>query len=288
MATTMNEPPDSHREQVIRPDVGVLDVDLPDLIHYRDLIWLLVRRDFVSLYKQTVLGPAWFVLKPLLTTLTFVLVFGKVARLSTDGLPQLLFYFSGVLMWTYFSETFSKVSNVFFANANLFRKVYFPRLIIPLSILLSSLLTWFLQFLTLASFMLFYRWKGVVIATNSLALMTPVLLLMLAAFGLGLGILVTALTTKYRDLSFLLSFGIQLMMYGTPVIYPMSSIPESYRWLFLLNPLTPVFETFRYGFLGAGTFSWSQLAWSAFAIALVLLWALIVFSRVEKTFVDTI
>ncbi len=286
--TTMHDATEPYREHVIRPGTRLLDVDLPDLIHYRDLIWLLVRRDLVSLYKQTILGPAWFVLKPLLTTLAFVLVFGRIARLSTDGLPQFLFYFSGVLMWTYFSDTFSKVSNVFIANANLFRKVYFPRLILPLSILLSSLLTWLLQFFTLLGFMFWYHYHGVSISTNTMVLVTPLLVLMLAAFALGLGIFVSALTVKYRDLSFLLSFGIQLMMYGTPVIYPLSTLPEAYRWLLLLNPLTSVIETFRYAFLGAGTFSWSNLAWSAGVISLFLVWALIIFGRVEKTFVDTI
>ena len=200
----------------------------------------------------------------------------------------MLFYFAGTLMWTYFADSFSKISNVFVANANLFRKVYFPRLIIPLSILLSNLLTWTLQFLTFSAFLIFYRWRGIEVETNNLAFLMPLLVLMIAGLGLGLGIFVSALTTKYRDLSFLLTFGIQLVMYATPVIYPMSTIPQEYRWLFLLNPLTPIMEAFRFGFLGAGTFSWSQLAWSGLVISLFLLWSLIIFGRVEKTFVDTV
>jgi lipopolysaccharide transport system permease protein len=275
-------------EQRIRPESGWFDVDFKEIPRYRALIWLLVRRDFVSLYKQTLLGPAWFILKPLLTTLTFVLIFGRVAKLSTDGLPHLLFYFSGTFTWLYFSDVFTKVSGSFIANANLFRKVYFPRLIIPISILVSGMATWLLQLLTFGVFIAYYRWTGSDVRPNSVALLTPALLLMLAAAALGLGILVAALTMKYRDLSFLLSFGIQLMMYATPVIYPVSAIPEEYRWLFYLNPLTPIMEAFRYGFLGSGTFSWPQLAASAAAIALILLLGLSFFGRAEKTFVDLV
>lgn len=273
---------------VIRPDVGWFDVDLREVLRYRDLVWLLVRRDFVSIYKQTILGPLWFILKPLLTTLTFVVIFGRVAKLSTDGLPQLLFYFSGTIMWFYFSDSFLKISTFFTTNAKLFQKVYFPRLIIPLSILLSSFFGWLLQFATFLGFVAFYKWKGFPVETGSVALLTPVLLLLVAALGLGLGIFVSALTTKYRDLSFLLSFGIQLLMYATPVIYPMSSIPEKYQWLVLVNPLAPLIEAFRFGFLGEGTFAWRYLAVSGATTAAVLVFGLMIFGRVEKTFVDTV
>ncbi len=280
--------PDALPEYVISPGSGWLEIDLGELLHYRGLIWLLVRRDFVAIYKQTILGPAWFVLKPLLTTLTFVVVFGKIAQLSTDGLPQFLFYFSGTFMWQYFSDTFLKTSNFFVASAKILRKVYFPRLIIPLSILISNVLVWLLQFAMFIGFLSFFRLRGVDVGTNRIAWLTPVLLLLLAAFGMGLGTLASALTVKYRDLSFLLTFGIQLMMYATPVIYPLSTVPQEYRWLLLLNPLTPVLEAFRYGFLGQGSFTSIQLGVSALAIAVTLLIGLAAFSRAERTFVDLV
>lgn len=275
-------------EIVIRPSGGWFDVDLEELVRYRGLIWLLVRRDFVSIYKQTILGPTWFVLKPLLTTLTFVVIFGRIAKLSTDGLPQFLFYLAGTLMWSAFSDTFLKISGFFITNAKIFRKVYFPRLIVPLSTLISSLIVWCLQFVMFLAFIIFYRYRGIEITPSRLSLLTPLLLLLLAALATGLGIFVSALTIKYRDLSFLLNFGIQLMMYATPVIYPLSTVPENYRWILLLNPLTPIMEAFRYSFLGQGSFSWSQLGFSAVVISAILLIGLSVFGRVEKTFIDLV
>ncbi len=291
MASFNNAPagaPGTLRELVIKADSGWFDIDLEEVLRYRGLIWLLVRRDFVSVYKQTILGPSWFILKPLVTTLTFVFIFGQVAQLSTDGLPQFLFYFSGTFMWASFSDAFLKISSFLTVSAKILRKVYFPRLIIPLSILISNLLVWCLQFVFFLGFVAFYRLRGVEIEMNAMAFMAPLLLLMLAGLGLGLGLFVAALTVKYRDLSFLLSFGIQLMMYATPVIYPLSTVPERFRWLLLLNPLTPIMEAFRYGFLGQGSFTWGQLGTSAVLIVLVLLWALSIFSRAEKTFVDLI
>lgn len=281
-------PAGAHSEYVIKPGSGLFDIDVRELLHYRGLIWLLVRRDFVSIYKQTILGPTWFLLKPLLTTLTFVIIFGRVAKLSTDGLPHVLFYYSGTVMWFYFSDSFSKISSTFTTNAKIFRKVYFPRLVMPLATLSSNLLAWSLQFSAFIAFIVFYRLRGIDVHTNLVAALTPVLILLLAACGLGLGTIVAAFTTKYRDLSFLLSYGIQLLMYATPVIYPVSTIPDKYRWVFFLNPLTSIIETFRYGFLGEGSFAWSQLAMSAGIIAVLFLLGLSLFGRVEKTFVDLV
>jgi lipopolysaccharide transport system permease protein len=273
---------------VIRPKAGWFDLHLADLWRYRDLVMLFVRRDFVATYKQTVLGPLWFILQPLLTTLTFTLIFGNVARLSTDGLPKILFYLSGVTAWGYFSECLLKTSETFSANANIFGKVYFPRLAVPLSIVISNLIKFGIQLALFLGFYLYFLAKGTAIHPTSTLWLLPLLILLMAALGLGSGIIISSMTTRYRDLRFLVQFGTQLLMYSTPVIFPLSRLPEQYRWIMLSNPMTPIIETFRYAFLGTGTFNWSQLGYTAAAAALILAAGVLLFNHVERTFMDTV
>jgi len=273
---------------IIRPKTGWFDIDFRELWQYRDLIMLFVRRDFVSVYKQTILGPAWFILQPLLTTIMFTVVFGSIAKIPTDGMPPMLFYLAGNVSWMYFQECINKTSNTFIANANIFGKVYFPRLAVPISIVITNLITFALQFAFFLAFLVYYMWQGSTAVPNWYALMTPVFLLMMAALGLGLGIIVSALTTKYRDLRFLVTFGVQLFMYATPVVYPLSEVPESYRHWLLANPMTPIVEGFRYAFLGSGAYRGEHLLISAATITVILAVGIILFSRVEKTFMDTV
>lgn len=275
---------------IIRPKSGWLELHLDDLWRYRDLLWMFVRRDFVAQYKQTILGPLWFLIQPLLTTLTFTIIFSGVAKLSTDGLPPLLFYLAGTAPWNYFATCVTKTSTTFVTNANLFGKVYFPRLVTPISIVISTLIQFAIQFALLLGTLIWYLAKGEPITPHwaGIALMSPLLIAMMAALGLGVGIIVSALTTKYRDLSFLVTFGIQLAMYATPVVYPLSSVPERYRSWMELNPMTPVIEAYRAVYLGVGAFDWGALTYSAGFTFATLLVGIIIFNRVEKTFVDTV
>jgi lipopolysaccharide transport system permease protein len=274
---------------IIQPQRNWLDLRLGELWRYKDLVLLFVRRDFVAAYKQTILGPLWYLIQPLLTTLTFTVIFGAIAKLPTDGLPQFLFYLSGTVIWTYFADCLTKTSNTFVQNANLFGKVYFPRLAVPVSILISNLITFLIQFGLFIAFAAFFALRGADIHPNWLwVALSPALVLMMAGLGLGFGVIISALTTKYRDLRFLVTFGVQLLMYATPVIYPVSSIPEQFRWLILANPLTPIVEAFRYAFLGAGTVDPGHLLYAlAFMLAAVVVGSL-VFNRVEATFMDTV
>jgi lipopolysaccharide transport system permease protein len=273
---------------IIRPKVGWFDFNMKELWQYRDLILLFVRRDFVSVYQQTILGPLWFIIQPLLTTVMFTIVFGNIANIPTDGLPHLLFYLSGTVTWSYFSECLNKTSNTFIANAGIFGKVYFPRLSVPVSIVISNLIAFALQFSIFLCFLIYYIIKGNTVIPNSMILFTPILILMMALLGLGLGIIISALTTKYRDLRFLVNFGIQLFMYATPVIYPLSVIPEKYRVWILVNPMTSIVETFRYAYLGKGAFEWNYLGISAIFTLCILFVGIMLFSKIEKTFMDTV
>jgi len=273
---------------VIRPQRGLFDLRLGELWNYRDLIGLFVRRDFVAVYKQTILGPLWYLIQPVLTSLIFTVIFGRIARLSTDGLPQFLFYMSGTVVWTYFADCLTKTSNTFITNAQLFGKVYFPRLAVPVSILLSNMIAFSIQFLLFLGFMLYFWFNGANVKPNLWVLFTPVLIVMMAGLGLGFGIIVSSLTTRYRDLRFLVTFGVQLWMFVTPVIYPVSTIPERLRPLIALNPLTPVVETFRYAYLGSGTVSGLNLLYSAGIMLVVLAIGVLLFNRIEATFMDTV
>lgn len=252
---------------------------------------MFVKRDFAANYKQTILGPLWFFIQPLLTSITFFLIFNKVGGISTGKVPQILFYLAGLSCWNYFAETINRTSTVFKDNANLFGKVYFPRLIIPLSIVLSNLLRFGIQFFLFLIVLLYYWWQQpLVIQPNAYMLLTPYLLLLMAGFGIGLGMIISSLTTKYRDLVFLVSFGVQLLMYATPVIYSLSlpTIPTSYRTVLWYNPLAPILETFRFAYLGQGMFSWAMLLYSSCWMGVLLTVGILIFNKVEKRFMDTI
>jgi len=276
-------------DMVIEPHRRLLDLKLGDLWRYKDLVLLFVRRDFVSVYKQTILGPLWYLIQPLLTTVIFTVVFGNIASLPTDGLPKFLFYMSGTVVWSYFASCLTKTSETFVQNANLFGKVYFPRLAVPVSILISNLITFLIQFALFLAFVLYFVLRGTLIQPNWLWIaLSPILLLMMAGLGLGLGIIVSSLTTKYRDLRFLVQFGVQLLMYATPVIYPVSSIPARFQWIIQANPMTPIIEAFRYAFLGTGTVNLPNLAYSFGFMLVVVIVGSIIFNRVEATFMDTV
>jgi lipopolysaccharide transport system permease protein len=272
----------------IKPQTSLFDVKLRENYEYRDLLWLLVRRDFISFYKQTVLGPAWFFVQPIFTVLIYSLIFGSVAGISTDGLPKPLFYLAGVVTWNYFSDCFIKTSSVFRDNAYIFGKVYFPRLIMPLSVVFSNLVKFGVQLLLFLVMMLFYYLKGAEFHFTPYVLLFPVLIVLMACLGLGLGMVVSALTTKYRDLAFLVSFGVPLLMYATTVVFPLSAAPHKFVNLIKFNPMTPIIETFRKGFLGAGTFSWSMLGYTTAITCVVLFAGILIFNKVEKSFVDTV
>lgn len=279
---------DEHWTTVIEPHGRLFDLKLGELWRYRDLIYLFVRRDFVAQYKQTILGPAWHLLQPLLTTAMFTVVFGRIARIPTDGVPPFLFYMAGTVLWAYFSAVLLGTAGTFTANAHIFGKVYFPRLAVPVSLVLSRLIAFAIQFFFLLGFLAYFMWRGSNVAPNTWVLATPVLLLMMAALGLGLGVIVSALTTRYRDLAVLVGFGVQLLMYATPIIYPLSVLPERYRTWAALNPIAPVVELFRYAYLGAGTVSTGLLAYSVAVIAAILFVGVVMFNRVERTFMDTV
>jgi lipopolysaccharide transport system permease protein len=277
----------------IKPHDTVFNLHLKDVWNYRDLLWLLVRRDFVSFYKQTVLGPVWFFIQPIFTTIIFTIIFSRIAKLSTNDSPPVLFYMAGSIAWNYFADCLNKTSTVFRDNSNIFGKVYFPRLIMPLSIVFSNLVKFAVQFGLFIIIFLFYAlqhyyFNGVKVAPNWYALLFPVVILLMAILGLGLGLIITALTTKYRDLTFVVTFGMQLMMYVTPVVYPLSFAPAKYRALIALNPMSGLIETFRYGFLGTGQFYPGAFAYSIVASLLFFVLGLVIFNKVEKNFVDTV
>ena len=263
-------------------------VNFKELWHYRDLLLMLLKRDFITFYKQTILGPIWFFIQPVLTSLIYVVLFGQVAKLSTDGLPQIAFYLSGITIWNYFSDSLIKTSAVFQNNASIFGKVYFPRLIMPLSIVFSGLLKFFIQFGLFIAVVLYFACVKESIHPNLWILMTPILIILMATFALGLGMIFSSLTTKYKDLTFLLTFGIQLYMYATPVVYPISAMPAKYKWIVNANPLTGIFECFRYGYLGSGHFNPNSLIYTTVFSILILLIGVVIFNKVEKSFMDTV
>ncbi|CAN5389112.1 ABC transporter permease [soil metagenome] len=265
------------------------ELQLKEVWDYRDLLWMFIKRDFVSVYKQTILGPIWFFVQPILTTVMFTVIFSGVAKIPTDGLPPMLFYLAGTTPWNYFSSCLNKTSGTFVNNAHLFGKVYFPRLVTPLSIVISNLVQFSIQFLLFFGFLAYYYFKGIELHPNwaMVVILTPLLLLLMALLGLGTGILVSSLTTKYRDLTFLIGFGVQLAMYATPVIYPMSSIPDNYRPFIEANPMSAIIESFRAIYLG-GTIPWRQLGISAAVTSVLLLIGIAVFNKVERTFMDTV
>jgi len=273
----------------LTPRKGWLDIDLAGLWQYRDLLRLLVRRDFVAYYKQTILGPLWYLVQPLTSTLVFTVIFGMVAKLPTDGLPPFLFYLSGLVPWAYFSNCAVATSGTFTSNVGLFGKVYFPRLILPISVVTTNLFTFSIQFCLFLAFLVYFKFAGATVAPNWLwIIFFPALLVQIGLLGIGIGAIVSSLTTKYRDLSLLVNFGIQLWMYMTPVVYPVSQVPERWQWVYRLNPMAGVVETFRAMFLG-GPGPGSAAILSSVLVTLAILFAgVVIFNRVERTFVDTI
>ena len=275
---------------IIRPKRHAFDINFKEIWQYRDLLYMFVKRDVITVYKQTVLGPIWFIVQPILTTVIYIVVFGNIAQISTDGQPMALFYLSGIVIWNYFAESFNQTSDTFSQNAAIFGKVYFPRLIMPLSKVVSGLIKFFIQ---LAFFMVVYAWYLVQgeasVQPNWTLALIPVYVAIMALMGMGTGILFTSMTTKYRDLKFLITFGVQLLMYATPVIYPMSTIPEGkLKTLIMANPLSPIVEGFKYAFLGAGHFSWGALGYSAAFTAVMLIIGIVVFHKTERNFIDTV
>lgn len=273
---------------IIKPRKRWFDINLKALWRYRDLYRMYVRRDIVTEYKQTILGPLWYLIQPLLTTIMYMFVFGGLAGISTEGAPQPLFYMSGIMLWNYFNSAFSVSSNVFTANASVFGKVWFPRLVVPLAGITSNLLKMLIQLVLFVIMYVGYLIAGTELHVTWSILLFPYLVLLLAFHAMSMGLIISSLTTKYHDLKYLVSFGMQLFMYATPIIYPLSLAPGKYRFLLELNPLTPIFEAFKYSCLGCGSLSWGGLLYSTLFMLIMLFLSVIVFSRVERNFMDTV
>jgi len=273
---------------IVKPHTKWHDLRLGEIFKYKDLLLLFVKRDFVSVYKQTILGPVWFFIQPIITSITFTVIFGNLAKISTDGLPPVLFYMCGITLWNYFADTLNKTSDTFTANANIFGKVYFPRMIVPLSVVLSNLIKLAVQFILFLCIWSFYLAKTNTLNPNYTLLLIPFLIILIGFLGLSFGIIISSMTTKYRDLKFLISFGVQLLMYASPIVYPLSIVPGKYKWLILANPVTSIIETFKYAFLGVGEFSWWNLGYSLIFTLILFFIGLVIFHRVEKSFMDTV
>lgn len=271
----------------IRPNTSFFQLNIKEILEYKDLIFLFVRRDFKTMYKQTILGPVWILLRPLLTTVVFTVVFGRIASISTDGVPDFLFYMAGNILWSYFSGCLQTTANAFLGNARLFGKVYFPRVVMPISVSLSKLITFGAQFFLFLLFVLWYQYKTDV-QISWLCLITPFVLLQLALLAIGIGMILASFTTKYRDLQVLVDFGIQLWMYATPVVYPMSEIPKQWMWVLFINPAAPAIECFRRGWLGSGTFPILWFGVSFIVTIVIALFGMLLFNRTQRTFMDTV
>jgi lipopolysaccharide transport system permease protein len=273
---------------VIEPGGSLFKLGIKEIWRYRDLVMLFVKRDFVSFYKQTILGPLWYIIQPVLTIIVFSIVFGKIAGISTDNMPPALFYMSGLVLWNYFADCLNKTSGTFINNAHIFGKVYFPRLAVPISVIISNLISFCIQTLLLLAMMAYYASDGYPMHFGIEILWLPLILCTMAMLGLGVGIIIASLTTKYRDLRFTISFGVQLLMYATPVIYPVSSVPAKFKFLLMMNPVSPLIEGFRASLLGSGAISISHLAYSFMTTLIILMTGLVLFNRIEKNFTDTI
>ena len=278
----------SDKTSVISPRRSLFDLRLDEIWYYRDLFLIFIKRDITVSYKQTILGPLWFFIQPLLTTLMFLLIFGRIARIPTDGVPPILFYLGGITVWNYFSECLRLTSDTFVKNAGLFGKVYFPRIITPLSIVSSNLVKFSIQFLLFLTVFFYYYFTDKNINPNVTLLLLPFYIIVLATLALGFGLIISAMTTKYRDLAFLIQFGVQLWMYATPVIYPISQIPEKFRPFIIANPVSAIVESFKYGFTGSGNFSTGGLVYSGIFAIIIFFVGIVVFNRTEKTFMDTV
>ncbi|MDT0675950.1 ABC transporter permease [Autumnicola musiva] len=273
---------------VVTPKSRWFHLNLKEIWRYRDLLVLFLRRDVVTVYKQTILGPLWFIIQPILTTVIFTIIFGNIAEISTDGLPHVLFYLSGIILWNYFADCLKATADAFKSNENIFGKVYFPRVIVPLSTILSNLIKFGIQFLLFIGVLIYFSFKMDLHDIGPDIILFPFLLVMVAGLSLGFGMIISSLTTKYRDLSFLISFGIQLVMYATPVIYPLSEAPEKYKIFILANPISSLIEAFRYIFLGSGAIDFYYLLYSLIFTIVILFLGLVVFNKTEKTFMDTV
>ena len=273
---------------IIKPKNKLFEVDFKEIWQYRDLFSMFVKRDIITQYKQTILGPAWFFIQPILTTIMYSIVFAGIAGISTDGLPQFMFYLAGIVCWQYFADCLNKTSSTFTANQGIFGKVYFPRLIVPLSTVASGLVRMGIQFLLFVAVYIYYLITGVHIAPNIYILLLPVIIIMLAGLSLGFGIIISSMTTKYRDLTIFFSFIVQLWMYATPIIYPLSSMSPKRQWIMGLNPVTSLVETFKYGTMGVGTFSWMMLGYSFIFMIVLLGIGIVVFNKVQRSFMDTV
>ena len=274
-------------DAVIEAKHSLFDLNFKELWHYRDLLVLFVRRDFVTVYKQTILGPLWFFIQPILTTITFTIIFGNVAQLSTDGAPKVVFYMAGITLWNYFSTCLTAVSGVFNTNAGIFGKVYFPRLIMPLTTVISNLMKFGVQFLLFLCFVSYFVVQEQ-IHPNLWVLALPLVIVLMALIAMGIGLILSSMTTKYKDLNQLISFGMQLFMYATPVIYPSSAIPPAYQWVVNLNPLVSLFDYMRFAFLGVGSFALSDFIFPTVFSVVILFFGILVFNKVQKTFMDTV
>jgi lipopolysaccharide transport system permease protein len=273
---------------IIEPKSSLFELKLKPLIRYIDLLILYIKRDITVVYKQTILGPIWFFVQPIMTTVIYVFIFGNIAKISTDGIPQPLFYMSGIVIWNYFSECFMKTSDTFTQNAGIFGKVYFPRLITPLSVVASNAIKFLIQFILFILLYLFFILKGSHFNFNITVILFPFYIILMALLGLGFGLIFSSLTTKYKDLKFLIQFGVQLLMYATPVIYPLSTISAKYKIYFQLNPITHIIEAFKYSFFEIGEFNLVWLGYSSFFTFIILIFGIIIFNKTEKDFMDTV
>lgn len=278
--------PEENWTLVLEPKKKWLELNIREIIRYRDLVWLFVNRDFATVYKQTILGPLWFVINPLVTTVMYTFVFGNLAKIGTDGIPFLLFYYGGTMLWSYFSSCLTNAADVFTSNSGLFGKVYFPRLVAPISKVFSNMISLGIQFATLMAFFVYYLATGAPIRPSWWTFAFPLLIAWLAALGTGIGMVISSMTTKYRDLRHLLGFGMSLAMYATPIIYPLSQIPEKYSWAFYINPVSAPVELFRIWFYGAGTVPPLMIATSLGMTAAFLFFGLVLFGHNERTFID--
>jgi len=273
---------------IIKPKNKLLQVDFHEIWQYRDLLTMFVKRDIVTQYKQTVLGPAWYFIQPALTTIMYMVVFGGIAKISTDGLPQPMFYLAGIVCWQYFADCLNKTSATFTTNQAIFGKVYFPRLIVPLATVTSNLVRMGIQFLLFIAVYMYFMFMKVDVAPNAYALLIPLLIIMLAGLALGFGILISSMTTKYRDLTILFTFIVQLWMYATPVIYPLSTMSPKRQWIMAINPVTSILEAFKFGTMGVGTFNWWHLGYSFVFMLVLLALGIVVFNKVQRSFMDTV
>ncbi len=273
---------------IIKPKSGWSNIDFDEIFRYRDLILMFVKRDFVTFYKQTILGPLWYIIQPLVNSVIFTIIFSKVAEIPTDGTPPFLFYMAGTVAWGYFAACLTQTSNTFVTNREIFGKVYFPRMTIPISIVITGLFQFMIQFVIFIGFLLYFWYQGAQVVPTVMVLALPLILLQMAVLGLGMGMLISSLVTKYRDLTFAMTFAVQIWMYLTPVVYPMSQVPERYRNLYALNPMVSVVETFRGAFLGASSIESSQILISVLGTVGIFFAGVILFRRIEKTFMDTV